>query len=122
MSKEDFHPASTLDSFDDEVVGYAIAADPAVATPIHESDNQVRPIAGGNDAKNRPNHLFCGCCCDSRRATVVVNMIAIVWYTVIIITFAFLGISIAESGLPGGEDNAQEEAENFDDEGHDVFF
>lgn len=121
MTNEEFHPASTLDTFDDEVIGYAIAAD---ATPIHESDsNQARPIAGGGgDAKKRSNHLFCGCCCDSRRATIVVNMIAIIWYTVRILVFAFLGISIAENGLPGDEENAQQEGGDLDDEGHDRFF
>ncbi|CAJ1963154.1 unnamed protein product [Cylindrotheca closterium] len=124
-NKEGFHPASTLDTFDDEVLGYAIAGDAAVATPIHHEavDQGIRPIVGGNDARNRSNHLFCGCCCDSRRATIVVNMIAIIWYTVMIIVFAFLGVSIAENGFPGDEENnAQQDGGDFDDEGRDVFF
>lgn len=123
MSKvENFSPVSTLDdTFEDEVIGYAMAMEASVvATPVHESNDQLN--LDGSAQKNRQNHLFCGCCCDSRRATIVVNMIAIIWYTVLVVAFAFLGVSIAENGLPGDQDDSRQEGANFDDEGHEVLF
>jgi len=41
-------------------------------------------------SKNRDNHLFCGCCCDVRRATIVLNLIVIlleIW--MVILAFAW---------------------------------
>jgi hypothetical protein len=63
---------------------------------------------GDNNNSNRENHLYCGCCCDVRRATLVVNAISISM-NVIAMIFLFFGVHYMAK-------NADKIAEDMDDD------
>jgi hypothetical protein len=61
--------------FDEEEVGYSADTNTKAELIAEDRHTKTRSIAAD---RRRENHLFCGCCCDYRRATIVVNMVNIV--------------------------------------------
>jgi hypothetical protein len=55
--------------------------------------------------RGRENHLFCGCCCDSRRATIVVNVVAIVCFATSISIGFLAGVFVLKNGLQNMNDD-----------------
>ena len=89
--------------------------------PLPTSESDYVDIATGVPAfrspRDRENHLFCGCCCDVRRATLVVNIITIV-LNLIFLILTFVGLNFMSNNLDVIEedmddDEAKEAMENF---------
>jgi hypothetical protein len=52
-------------------------ADTNTKAELVAEDRHTKPLSIAADHR-RENHLICGCCCDSRRATIVVNIVNVV--------------------------------------------
>jgi hypothetical protein len=80
---------------------------PTIETGVHYT-----PLGfsadGSNHNSNRENHLFCGCCCDVRRATLVVNAITITM-NVLFMILLFFGVNFVAK-------NADQFTEDMDDD------
>ena len=71
-------------------------------TPLPSSGNGGNPNVGftgiGSDSRfTGPggNHIFCGCCCDTRRATLIINGISVVMKFITMILL-FVGVKFIE--------------------------
>lgn len=114
MSSEKFIPLATSE---EEATAYHYAPDGGGSYPTSDRSGGgfVQQLLG--PTRGRENHLFCGRCCDVRRATLAVNILTIVMNLLFMIAM-FFGFEFVMKNADAiaedmDDDEAKEAFENF---------
>eukprot|EP00980_Cylindrotheca_fusiformis_P016546 scaffold4961_cov80-Cylindrotheca_fusiformis.AAC.2 len=98
-------------------VSHAPSAGDAVAVPVGGDFDSTNPPGFWDNAlgpqKGRENHLFFGCCCDVRRAVLIVNIITIC-SNLLLTFFVFIGAQLVEGNPSAYTDQMQADVSDED--------